>query len=405
MPAAGPVRLGLYRATLEVPGGDLPFGLEIARENEKYVAYLINGTERVRVPEVTVEDGRIEMRMPGFENVLRAKIDDDELDGDLTLVKLDKEQVIDFEAKYGLKYRFFDEPSTDNADIAGRWAVVFTDQDNKKYNAVGEFRQSHDEVTGTFLTPAGDHRFLAGNVQNNEISLSAFDGAHVYLYKGKVNVKGEIEGTFWSGLKSKEKFVAKRDENATLDDAEDVTALRSDASDFTFTFPDLDGKPVSLSEPRFAGKVVIVTLGGSWCPNCHDEAAFLAPYFIQNRERGLEVVALMFEHFGDFPKAAEATKRFRDAYDVRYPVLIAGTSDKEDAAKKLPQLNGVFAFPTTLFLDRQGRIRRIHTGFSGPATGEHYQKLTEEFDAIVEQLLNETTEVDGETQEPDVPDA
>ena len=390
----GPIALGSYRATLKLPGGELPFGLEIVRENNQYVAYLVNGAERVRVPEVTVADRRIDMKMPGYENTLTAKIDDDELEGTVTLVKRDqKNQTIPFAAEFGADYRFVDKPLTDNADLSGRWAVTFTPDDGSKpYAAVGEFSQSHSEVTGTFLTGTGDHRFLAGDVRDDEFFLSTFDGAHAYLYKGKIDGKGNLAGTYWSGLASREKFAGKRNDAATLGDAENVTKLRDDADGLDFTFPDLDGNPVSSRDPRFAGKVVIVTLGGSWCPNCHDEAAFLGPYYVQNRERGLEVVELMFEHFGDFPQAAAATKRFRDAFNLQYTMLIAGTSDKDLASQKLPQLNHVFAFPTTVFLDRKGRVRRIYTGFSGPGTGEHYQKLIDDFDATVEQLLAETDE-------------
>jgi peroxiredoxin len=389
----GPIALGTYRATLQLPGGELPFGLEIVREQDQYVAYLVNGAERVRVPEVTVTDGRIEMKMPGYENTLSARIDGDELQGDVTLIKRDaKNQVIPFAAEFGADYRFVAKPLTDNTDMSGRWAVTFTPDSGKPYAAVGEFAQSHHEVTGTFLTGTGDHRFLAGDVRDNEFYLSTFDGAHAYLYKGHVDGKGSLTGTYWSGLASREQFAGKRDAAATLGDAENVTQLRADADGLDFTFPDLDGKPVSSRDPRFAGKVVIVTLGGSWCPNCHDEAAFLGPYYLQNRDRGLEVVELMFEHFGDFPQAAAATRRFRDAFHLQYPMLIAGTSDKDQASTKLPQLNHVFAFPTTVFLDRKGRVRRIYTGFSGPGTGDHYQKLIDDFDATVEQLLAETDE-------------
>ena len=229
-------------------------------------------------------------------------------------------------------------------------------------------------------------------MRDDDFFLSTFDGAHAYLYKGRIDGKGHSTGTYWSGLASREEFAGKRDEMRSLGDAENVTQMRADADGLDFTFPDLEGKPVSLKDPQFAGKVVIVALGGSWCPNCHDEAAFLGPYYMQNRERGLEVVELMFEHFGDFPQAAAATRRFREKFNLQYAMLIAGTSDKDHAAKRLPQLNGVFAFPTTVFLDRKGRVRRIYTGFSGPGTGEHYQKLIEDFDATVEQLLAETDE-------------
>jgi len=135
---------------------------------------------------------------------------------------------------------------------------------------------------------------------------------------------------------------------------------------------------------------VIVTLAGSWCPNCHDEAAFLRPLYREYRERGLEVVALMFEHFGDFAQAAAATRRFRDKFGIEYTTLIAGTSDTDEASKALPQLTGVFAYPTTIFIDRSGQVRKIHAGFSGPATGQHYEEQTQEFRALVETLLAES---------------
>jgi thiol-disulfide isomerase/thioredoxin len=108
---------------------------------------------------------------------------------------------------------------------------------------------------------------------------------------------------------------------------------------------------------------VIVTLAGSWCPNCHDEAALLAEMHRRKRDRGLEVISLMFEQFGDFERAREAVYRFRDRHRVGYTTLVAGISDKDDAASKLPQLNGVYAFPTTIFVDRSGRVRKIHRAF------------------------------------------
>jgi peroxiredoxin len=385
-----PVALGLYRATLTLPGGELPFGLEIAREDSKYVAYLINGPERVRVPDVTVANGRIEMKMPAFGNRLSANIDGEALKGAVVLVKRDgKEQVLPFAAQHGLTYRFFAQSTTDNADLGGRWSVTFTDESGKRSPAVGEFKQTHGQVTGTFLTGTADHRYLAGEMRGDEFALSAFDGAHAFLYRGKINARDELQGTYWSGLVWRETFAGHRDDSANIEEAERATQLRGNAKALDFTFPDLDGKPVSLKDERFKGKVVVIALAGSWCPNCHDEAAFLAPYYKANRERGLEVVSLMFEQFGDMARAVPAVKQFREKFGIEYETLIAGVNDKENAATRLPQLNNVFAFPTTVFVDRQGHVRRIHTGFSGPATGDHYQRLIEAFDATVESLLAE----------------
>jgi thiol-disulfide isomerase/thioredoxin len=389
-PRSRDLQPGSYRAVLELPGGELPFGLDVAREESGLVLYLVNGTERVRVHEVTVEPGRLTAKMPGFENTLEARVSGDELEGELTLLRRGGEtQVLPFKAKLGATWRFFEEPLTDNADVAGRWSVTFTDGEGKKTPAVAELAQSFGTVTGTILTPTGDHRFLAGEVRGDDLRLSCFDGAHAYLYHAKVGEQGNLVGEFWSGKAGHERFVARRDPDAVLDTSAVDTGIKDRGVRLEFAFPDLNGQTVSLADARFQGRPVIVVLAGSWCPNCHDEAAFLAPLYAKYRDQGLEVVSLMFEHFGDFERAAAATRRFRTEFGIEYVTLIAGISDKTEAAKVLPQLTGVFAFPTTIFLDRTGRVRKIHAGFSGPATGSHYEQLTHEFTSLVETLLAE----------------
>lgn len=388
----GKIEAGSYRAVLTLPGGELPFGLELAQESGAWVGFLVNGTERVRVDDVTIDGRRLEMHMPGFGNRLTAKLKRGRLAGEVVLVKGGgKEQRIPLAASRGESYRFIKEPHTDNADVSGRWAVTFTDQDGEQTRAVAEFQQKFHEVAGTFLLLTGDHRYLAGEVRDDELYLSAFDGAHAFLYKAKVTPAGELAGTFWSGLAWREDFAARRDASARLADADAITAIRDDTWTLGFTFPDESGQAVSLADARFRDRIIIVTLAGSWCPNCHDEAAFLAPFYREQRARGVEIVALMFEHFGDFERAARAVKSFRAKFAIEYPTLIAGTSDKDDAASKLPQLNGVYAYPTTLFVDRKGRVRRIYTGFSGPATGVHYEELTTSFVNTVDSLLAESS--------------
>jgi len=187
-----------------------------------------------------------------------------------------------------------------------------------------------------------------------------------------------------------ENWTGRRDPNASLPDVYALTTLRAGAKQLDFAFPDLAGKTVSSKDPEFKGKVMIVALAGSWCPNCHDEAAFLEPLYKEYRGKGLEIVSLMFEHFGDFPQAVEATERFRRHYGIEYTTLIAGISNKDEASKTLPMLDRVYAFPTTLFIDRKGMVRKIHTGFSGPATGDHYTQFVAEVKATLDQLLAET---------------
>ena len=389
-PRSRELQPGIYRAVLEVPGGELPFGLDVAREESGLVLYLVNGEERVRVTEVTVADGKLAAVMPGYENTLEARISGDELEGEVKLLRARGQmQVLPFKAELGKSWRFFEKPLTDNADVSGRWAVTFTNDAGRETPGVAEFAQSFGVVTGTILTPTGDHRFLAGEIRGDELYLSRFDGASAYLYHAKVNERGELVGEYWSGKSSHRKLLAVRNAEAVLDMSGVATGLKDPGVKLEFSFRDLNGTLVAVSDPRFEGKVVIVTLAGSWCPNCHDEAAFLTPLYRKYREQGLEVVALMFEHFGDFPEAAAATRRFREKFGIEYTTLIAGTSETDDASKALPQLTGVFAFPTTIFVDRTGHVRKIHAGFAGPATGTHYTQLTQEFTETVETLLAE----------------
>ena len=387
---------GIYRAVLEVPGGELPFELDVAKEESGVVLYLVNGEERVRVNEVTVAEGELTAVMPGYENTLKVRISGDELEGEMELLRAGGQtQVLPFKAKLGTTWRFFEKPLSDNADVSGRWAVTFSNDAGKKTPAVAEFKQSFGEVTGTILTPTGDHRFLAGEIRGDELYLSRFDGASAYLYRARVNDRGELVGEYWSGKTSHRTLVAVRNPDAVLDMSGVATGLKDPGVRLEFSFRDLNDNLVSFSDPRFQGKVVIVALAGSWCPNCHDEAAFLAPFYRKYREQGLEVVALMFEHFGDFAQAAAATRRYREKFGIDYTTLIAGTSDTDEASKALPQLTGVFAFPTTIFVDRTGHVRKIHAGFAGPATGVHYEQLTQEFTQAVQSLLAESAPTAG----------
>lgn len=394
-PADTGVQAGTYRVVLQTPGGELPFGLTLAEENGRWVAYLVNGPERLPVDEVAVSGTHLEILMPGYENRLIADAAGDTLKGEIVLSKADaKQQHVPLQAQLGQSYRFYAPTAAAPgapapADVSGHWAATFLDDDGSHEADVGEFTQSQDIVTGTILTPTGDHRYLAGQVHGDELDLSTFDGAHVFLYKAKINADGTLSGDFWSGLASHEKWSAKRDPNAKLADAYTYTKMKKGAKRFDFSFPDLSGATVTSNDPKFKGKVIIVALAGSWCPNCHDEAAFLSQLYRDDHERGLEIVSLMFEHFGDFPRAAAAAQRFKDHYGIGYTMLIAGISNKDEAGKKLPMLDKFYAFPTTVFIDKRGLVRKIHTGFTGPATGEHYTQFVKEVNDTLDELLAE----------------
>jgi len=387
---------GDWRATLTVPGGELPFGLTLDRGEDGYTAHFINGEERVPVREVDVTADSLALTLPAFNVRLNAAHAGGTLQGTLAIVKSGGAvQRLPFRATHGDDYRFFPATAEPSTDVSGRWDVTFIDEDGSTSDAVGEFEQNGTHLTGTFLTPTGDHRFLEGTVRGDSLFLSCFDGAHAFLYKAAIQPDGTIDGDFWSGSHYHSNWTAERDAEASLPDPYQLTYLKDGYDTFDFTFPNLDSTLVSLSDPRFDGKVVLVTLAGSWCPNCHDEARFLQAIYPEYHPQGLEVITLMYERYDGFAQAVEQVHAYREKFDITYPTLIAGTSDKDDAASTLPMLNHVLAYPTAIFVDRSGTVRYIHTGFYGPGTGSHHEALKQTFIDRIEGLLAESAPEDA----------
>ncbi len=255
--------------------------------------------------------------------------------------------------------------------------------------ARGELVQTGANLTGTFLTPTGDYRFLEGTYRLGRLRLSTFDGAHAFLFDATAREDGTLAGDFWSRDTYHATWTARRAEEyeSILPDAWTAVGLTNDEGAFSFTFPDLEGDPLSLGDPRFAGKVVLVNIFGSWCPNCNDEAPLLAEWHRRYRDRGLEIVGLAYEFTGDPDRGRQLVRRFAERYSIEYPLLLAGVSDKAAAASTLPDLTAVIAYPTTIFIGRDGKVRKIHTGFTGPGTGSHYQQLVAELETVIEELL------------------
>jgi peroxiredoxin len=388
--ARAAVSMGRWRMVLTVPGGDLPFFVDLEEVDGAPAAWLVNGPERTPVGDVRVTDDAVSLVLPAFNSHIAATAQSGELEGTLRLIKRGgRPQVIPLRGRHGSTYRFLEKPDSAEVDVSGRWDVTFSEEDGTETRAVGVFEQDGNGLLGTFMTAKGDYRFLEGQVSGRDMMLSCFDGGHAFLFKATVEEDGELAGDFWSGTHWHQTWRAQRDDNAALPDPHGVTFLKPGYDRFEFEFPDRNGIDVTIDDERFVGKVIVVTIAGTWCRNCHDEAAFLSQYYKENQERGVEVVGLMYEHYRDRNEALRQIQRFAERYDIGYPLLLAGFSDKKEAAETLPMLNHVFAYPTHVFIDRQGAVRRIRTGIDGPGTGEAYETYKLEFRSFVDMLLAE----------------
>lgn len=382
--------LGHFRAVASVEGGDLPFGLELVEENGAIVAYLVNGPERVRATEVTLADSRLAIQMPGYQNRIEATYADGRFEGTLFILRprgVVKE--LRLVAVPGQRWRFFPEPDATPMDFSGRWALTFHDAEGKESAAIAELAQQGHEVTGTVLRASGDDRYIAGEARGDTLFLSRFDGGTAYLYLARLGANGVLSGEQYTGGGSMETFSGRRNPAAKLDDPAALSALKPGVKGLEFSFPDVDGELYRYPDESHAGKVVLITVGGSWCPNCHDEAVFLKELLASRGARGLEVIQLMFERTIDFAASAEAARDFVEKFAIDYPVLIAGTVTDDDVLKKLPQLVAFKAYPTLFVIDRKGVVRDVHTGFAGPATGAHHEEQNRELTALVDELLDE----------------
>ncbi|HVU58095.1 MAG TPA: TlpA disulfide reductase family protein [Puia sp.] len=389
---AGPgLRNGEWRAVLERKDGHtIVFNFESKDSAGKKILYIRNAGERLLVDDIQYQGDSVLIKLPFFESQLRAEVLGN---GDLQGVWLkrgaENYQVVPFKAYYNNAERFAAGGRAPRG-VEGRWKAVFTDARGRDTSLrVGEFVQTGDRVTGTFLDPTGDFRYLEGIVDGDSLRLSCFDGGHAYYFSARVEGDRLTGGQYFSGAAGYEVWTATKDEAAALPDEFALTNWDKHAGPLHFTFKDIDGKQVSLSDKRFAGKVVLIQIMGSWCPNCMDETRFLSSFYNEYHSKGVEIIGLAYERSTDFARSQASLRSFQRRFDVQYPMLITGVAvgDPDRAAKTLPVLEKIVGFPTTIFLDKTGRISRVHTGFSGPGTGSHYEEQQKEIIRTVDELL------------------
>jgi thiol-disulfide isomerase/thioredoxin len=386
-----------YRVTmLREDGNEIVFTMTttIIKGQHKWV--IRNADERIVVDSIIKKGDSLLVEMPLFDSRMRLHVSPDgSMTGTWTRAVTAGYIVMPVTATPGISYRFPPLKGKASKNISGRYAVEFIRQGGGKRKAVAEFQQKDDIVTGTFLNPSGDFRYLEGIVTGDSLMLSSFDGAHAYYIGANINKDGSLgRGVFYSLVKSSEEWAARKDPSAKIDESGAMVYLRDGEERLNFSFPDLDSNMVDINDARFKNKVVIVQLMGSWCPNCMDETAFLSGYYKRNRERGIEVVGLAYEYSTDFHRSEKSLRKFQQRYAVDYPMLITGvtTIDTLKTEKTLPQLTPIKGFPTTIFIGKDGRVRKIESGFMGPGTGKHHEIFKNEFDATIEALLKEKTQ-------------
>lgn len=276
-----------------------------------------------------------------------------------------------------LRFRLPPERPARCFDFSGSWRVDFA----AAGPGVATLRQDErGVVVGTFvLASFGDLRYLAGRADGDRLRLSTFDGQHAYVIDAERGEAGDRMRGEWidiDGFVEDGHFTAVRDP-----DAETVVFDRGPLGRVggTISLPGLD-------DPSLAGKPVIVDLFGTWCPGCMDATPFLVELYRENHARGLELLGVAYELRSPAENRTHVD-RFIAHYQIPWQVKVVDVPAGDMASVLPPELKDVEAWPTAIFLDRDHKVRAIHTGFAGPATGARHERLKADWRRLVTSLL------------------
>jgi thiol-disulfide isomerase/thioredoxin len=394
---------GTWQGFATVRGVDqVPLTIRISGSNSSLKAAFLNGPaehpDETPASSVTFDGTRLVASFDYFARKLDATVIDGALTGTYGAANPDSKagEATPFTAKRVAKIA--DPAASPNApDISGSWEIATK---SAKGESAWEFRAdppaSKSSVIKTVIQRIdGDTGGLWGTWNGTSYTVGHFNAAGAAQYSvtpqpnGTLLIKGLLgggHGAVASDLIARRPADARKQNLPAPTDPTEQTSVKDPSVPFVFSFPDLAGKTVSNSDPQFRGKVVIVAIGGSWCPNCHDEAPFLVSLYKKFHSKGLEIVNLDFEQ-GDPETDTARLKAFIAHYGITYPVLVGGTTDQ--LAERIPQGVNLNCWPTSFFLGRDGRVKEIHAGFAGPGNTAGHIALERDVTALIEKLLAE----------------
>ena len=375
-----------WRMFFDIGNGNIiPVNFDFLNTGDGMELTFKQGSESIKMKAVKT-DSNYRVEIPVFQAYLTFKLDDEVMIGNFHNLDKGVDYIIPF-STLKLPYSSVVRTAidTNGEDFSGKWEVYFGEGDDKSA-AIGMFDRMGDDLVGTFATETGDYRFLQGKVFGNEFSMSTFDGSHLFLFTGKISGDKITEGHFYSGSHYHTTWEAKRNNDVELINPDEMTSLQEGVEKVNFSFPNLNGELVSLSDEKYQNKVVILQVLGSWCPNCMDETRYFNELYSKYNAQGLEIIGLAFERSKDFEMAKLSLEKAITDLNVSYSMLIAGIPKESGLA--LPMITPIKSYPTSIIIDRTGKVVQIHTGFYGPSTGKYYEDYTNETEKLIEELLN-----------------
>ena len=377
-------KLGEYRAEIKtIDGSVLPFKFVFLNESDKLIMQVENDKETLIYDDIVYVQDSIKILMPPYDAVIIVKPDKETLKG--RYLKEESGKEASFYAIINNKPKFISDQKA-NFSLDGKYKTVFRPEN--PYPGLGLFTQKDNKISGTFRKNTGDTRYLSGITFGDSILLSTFDGAHPYLIKA-VKKGDTIFGNLHYYSDSITEFWMIKDDDYELANSKSLTKLKDGFQSINFNFKDINGEFISLNDEQFKNKVVVVQILGTWCPNCLDETQFFLSYLNENPNEDLAFIGLSVETAKTKEKALKRISSMIEKFDIPYPILLAqyGSTDKEIFLEKIPMLENIISYPTTIIIDKSGKVNSIHTGFNGPATGQAYTDYKNEFETEIKGLL------------------
>jgi len=378
------MKKGKWNASLQLNSVDyLPFNIKVKKNN---ALIILNADEEIQLEPASFKDDSLHYRFPFFNSELVIKQGKTSMNGYWVNHTKGSHYKIPFTAVKGKITRFYHlEKSKKESNFDGKWKVEFEPGTNSSYPAVGLFNQKKKNISGTFLTETGDYRYLDGNTTKDSLFLSCFDGSHAFLFKAKY-LNDSLFGKFYSGTHWQSTWNASRNSTFELTSPEDLTSLSNNET-VEFKFPNLNKDSISFPSEVYKGKVVIIQIMGTWCPNCLDESIYYKKLEEKYGEKGLEIISVCYETGNSLDVQIVNVKRLQSKLQTNFTYLIGGSAKKNLASQHFSMLSEIISFPTSIFINRKGEVVRIHTGFNGPGTGEYYKRYKERTSALLESLL------------------
>jgi len=378
-PTSKDTREGFYEIVFDLGEVMCPTRWEVSKEG----VTIINADERIEVSNYSISGDSASFLLPVFGTTV-----DFHFTSEHTLEGIFKNQYRkgDYKVAFTGAKKNEKEPVYKGLNSKSTYDVTM-DPTEDPYKAIGIFNSDSGKMTGTFLTETGDYRFLEGEMTSeSEFYLSCFDGSHLFYFSAEM-AGDSITGKFYSGNHWNTTWSGVLDKNVALADPNTLTYLNDNhtAVDFTGINPTQD--TIEFNSMNFK-KVTMVQILGTWCPNCMDETRYYTELSETYGEK-LNMIGLAFERPSDLTTQLGNIALYKSELSVDYPIYLSGSASKAEASQMFSELNGISSFPTTIFIDKKGMVRQIHTGFYGPGTGTYYTNYVRETEAFLDGLIGE----------------